>query len=207
MDLQELHSKVERYDLIIEEEQQQWEEIKQLKPKEMSELTFQSIIQQVRLDNMMISNFNKNEALKCKNWIYRGANKQYLYNYVSKIDSRSLTMVQSWLLEDLHNIRKEKNFPFTYDREISDVRVITKTEYERLLEKLERKEEFTFDEKDYFLLEDEDNEGKMYIAIDNTSSEMWVEEFFERNSAERYLKGENIDKLKEKGIEEIGEQE
>lgn len=198
MDLQELHSKVERYDLIIEEEQQQWNKIKKLKPKEMNELTFQSMIQQARLDNIMISNFNKNEALKCKNLIYRGANKQYLYNYVSKINSGNLTMVQSCLLEDLHNIRREKNFPYTYDREISDVREITKTEYERLLEKLESKEEFTFDEKDYFLLEDEDNNGKMYIAIDNTSSEMWVEEFFEKETAERYLKGEDINKLRKK---------
>lgn len=197
MDLQELHSKVERYDRIIEEGQQQWEKIKELKPKAMNELTFQSIIQQARLDNMMISNFNKNEALKCKSLIYRGANKQYLYNYVSKINSGNLTMIQSWLLEDLHNIRREKNLPYTYDREISDVREITKTEYERLLKKLERKEEFTFDEKDCFLLEDEDNNGKMYIAIDNTSSEMWVEEFLEKETAERYLKGENIDKLKE----------
>jgi hypothetical protein len=55
----------------------------------------------------------------------------------------------------------------------------------------------------------------MYIAIDNSTSNMWVEEFLEKETAERYLKGENIDKLREEMIsedkasetEEIGEQE
>lgn len=221
MNLQELHYEIERYDYLAEEKEQQWEKIKKLKPKEINELTFHNMIQQARLDNMMIHSFEKNEAVKCKNLIYMGANKQYLYDYVSKIDGGSMTMVQGWLLEDLHNIRREKNYPYTYDREISDIREISKSEYERLLDKFEKKEEFTFDEKDNFLLEeDNDNCGKMYVAIDNTSSNMWVEEFLEKETAERYLKGENIEKLRKEEnslfrstdletieTEEIGEQE
>ncbi len=224
MDLQELHFEIAKYDLAFEENQKQWEKIRKLKPIKMNELVFQDMIVQARLDNKMISSFNSNEVLQCKKLIYIGANKQYLYDYVSKIDGGNLTMVQGWLLEDLHNIRKEKHFPYVYDREISDIRIISKNEYKTLLDKFEKKEEFTFDEKDYFLLEDENNNGKMYITIDNTSSEMWVEEFSEKETAERYLKGEDIDKLrKAEGIsiekddffintdleseEEIGEQE
>ena len=212
MDLQELHFEIAKYDSSLEESQQQWEKIKQLKPKEMNELTFQDMIQQARLDNMLISAFNKNEALQCKELIYRGANKQYLYDCVSKIDGGNLTMIQDWLLQDLYNIRKQKHFPYIYDREISDVRTISKNDYKSLLEKFEKKEEFTSDEKDYFLLEDEENGKKMYIAIDNSSSDMWVEEFSEKENAERYLKGENIDILRKKEDEiletaELGEQE
>ena len=211
MDLQELHFEIAKYDSSLEESQQQWEKIKQLKPKEMNELTFQDMIQQARLDNMLISAFNKNEALQCKQLIYRGANKQYLYDCVSKIDGGNLTMIQDWLLQDLYNIRKQKHFPYIYDREISDVRTISKNDYKSLLDKFEKKEEFTSDEKDYFLLEDEENGKKMYIAIDNSSSDMWVEEFSEKENAERYLKGENIDILRKKEDEiletaELGEQ-
>lgn len=212
MDLQELHFEIAKYDSSLEESQQQWEKIKQLKPKEMNELTFQDMIQQARLDNMLISAFNRNEALQCKELIYRGANKQYLYDCVSKIDGGNLTMIQDWLLQDLYNIRKQKHFPYIYDREISDVRTISKNDYKSLLDKFEKKEEFTSDEKDYFLLEDEENGKKMYIAIDNSSSDMWVEEFSEKENAERYLKGENIDILRKKEDEiletaELGEQE
>ena len=212
MDLQELHFEIAKYDSSLEESQQQWEKIKQLKPKEMNELTFQDMIQQARLDNMLISAFNKNEALQCKELIYRGANKQYLYDCVSKIDGGNLTMIQDWLLQDLYNIRKQKHFPYIYDREISDVRTISKNDYKSLLDKFEKKKEFTSDEKDYFLLEDEENGKKMYIAIDNSSSDMCVEEFSEKENAERYLKGENIDILRKKEDEiletaELGEQE
>ena len=45
----------------------------------------------------------------------------------------------------------------------------------------------------------------MYIAIDNSTSDMWVEEFSKKEIAERYLRGENINKLREK--EMIGEDE
>ncbi|WP_304683089.1 hypothetical protein [uncultured Clostridium sp.] len=211
----DLHYEIEKYDFTLEENLQQWETIKKLKPKEMNELIFQNMIQQARLDNKMISSFDNNNVLQCKNLIYMGANKQYLYDYVSGIGGRKLTMVQGWLLEDLHNIRKEKHYPYVYDREISDIRIINKNEYKTLLDKFEKKEEFSFDEKDCFLLEEYEDGRKMYIAIDNSTSNMWVEEFLEKETAERYLKGENIDKLREEMIsedkasetEEIGEQE
>lgn len=211
----DLHYEIEKYDFTLEENLQQWETIKKLKPKEMNELIFQNMIQQARLDNKMISSFDNNNVLQCKNLIYMGANKQYLYDYVSGIGGRKLTMVQGWLLEDLHNIRKEKHYPYVYDRKISDIRIINKNEYKTLLDKFEKKEEFSFDEKDCFLLEEYEDGRKMYIAIDNSTSNMWVEEFLEKETAERYLKGENIDKLREEMIsedkasetEEIGEQE
>lgn len=218
MSLKMLHYEIAKYDFTLKENLQQWERIKKLKPKEMNELVFQNMIQQARLDNKMISSFDNNNVLQCKNLIYMGANKHYLYDYASGIGGGNLTMTQVWLLEDLHNIKKEKHFPYLYDREISDIKTISKDEYKVLLDKFEKKEEFTSDEKDCFLLEDKENNMKMYIAIDNSSSNMWVEEFLKKETAERYLKGEDIDKLREELItedkilettelEEIGEQE
>ena len=67
MDLQKLHSEIAKFDSAIKESQKQWENIKNLKPKEMNELTFHNMIQQARLNNMLISAFNNNEALECKN--------------------------------------------------------------------------------------------------------------------------------------------
>lgn len=195
MDLENLHTKLDSYDLLIEEAQEQWKEIHQLKPKDMNDLEFQNIIQQARLDNQLIDSFLKNDPLKCKALIYRGANKEYLYNFVSKKDGWKLTPTQDWLLQDLHNLKREKHFPYAYDREISDIRTITQEEYDKLLNKFDNDEEFSFDEQDCFLLKDSNNEK--YIAVDNTTSNMWTEDFLEKEFAERYLKGEELDKLRE----------
>lgn len=195
MDLENLHTKLDSYDLLIEEAQEQWKEIHRLKPKDMNDLEFQNIIQQTRLDNQLIDNFLKNDPLKCKALIYRGANKEYLYNYVSKKDGWNLTPIQDWLLQDLHNLKKEKHFPYAYDREISDIRTITQEEYNKLLNKFDNDEEFSFDEQDCFLLKESNNEK--YIAVDNTTSNMWTEDFLEKEFAERYLRGEDIEKLRE----------
>ena len=48
MNLENLHSKLDSYDLLIEEAQQQWKELHKLKPKGMNELQFQNLIQQTR---------------------------------------------------------------------------------------------------------------------------------------------------------------
>lgn len=195
MELEKLYSEIAKYDTLILEAQEKWKELHKLKPIDMDEIKFQDMIQQVRLDNQLIDNFLNNEPLKCKTLIYRGANKEYLYNYVSKIDSKKLTLTQGWLLEDLRNIKREKHFPYTYDREISDIRIITKEEYDKLLNKFNNKETFTYDEEDCFLLKDS-NDGR-YVAVDNTTGNMWTEDFLEKEYAERYLKGEELDKLRE----------
>ena len=195
MELEKLYSEIAKYDTLILEAQEKWKELHKLKPIDMDEIKFQDMIQQARLDNQMIDNFLNNEPLKCKTLIYRGANKEYLYNYVSKKDGWNLTPIQDWLLQDLHNLKKEKHFPYAYDREISDIRTITQEEYNKLLNKFDNDEEFSFDEQDCFLLKDSNNEK--YIAVDNTTSNMWTEDFLEKEFAERYLKGEELDKLRE----------
>lgn len=193
MDLRDLHFKLEHYDQGKEDIEKKWDEIHKLKPDNMNELEFQDLIQQARLNNKLIKSFEKNEMLECKQLIYRGASKNILYDYVSKDLRHVVTKQQACLLEDLRNIKRQKNFPYTYDRQISDPRIIKKEEYDRLLGKLEKKEEFSFDEQDCYLLEDEG----VYITVDNTSSEMFVEEFKNRDKAVRYLRGESLDKLRD----------
>ena len=41
-------------------------------------------------------------------------------------------MIQGWILEDLHNIKKEKHFPYIHDKEISDPKLITTEEFNKL---------------------------------------------------------------------------
>lgn len=194
MNLENLHSKLDSYDLLIEEAQQQWKELHKLKPKGMNELQFQNLIQQTRLDNNMINAFLRDDPYKCKNLIYRGAEKAYLYTYASTSNMK-LSNIQQCLLQDLQSVRREKHFPYVYDREISDTRTITKEEYDKLLNKFDNKEKFTFDEQDCFLVIDSNKER--FIAVDNTTSNMWTEEFIKKELAIRYLKGEDIEKLRE----------
>lgn len=193
MDLYELHSKIENYDRLKEDTDKKWDEIHELKPEDMEELEFQDLIQQARLNNKLIKSFDKQRPLECKHIIFMGANKEFLYDYASKIGGEHLSMLQNWLLEDLHNIRRKKHFAYAYDSYILDPRTITKEEYDRLIKKLDNKKEFTYEELDWFLLETDNT----FITIDNTSGEMFVEEFKDRTIAERYLKGENLDKLRE----------
>ncbi len=189
---EKIYSSIEKFDKMVDDSKKEWENIHKLKPKEMDEAEFNNLIINSRFTKKLINEFNANDPYKCKGLIYAGANKEYFYNYVSKLDNSKLTFEQKKLLEDLHNIRKQKYFPYVYDNEICDIRKITKVEYEKLLKKLESNEKFTFEEQDKFILQDEN----YYIAIDNSSGKMWVEEFKSKERAERYLHGENIDKLK-----------
>ena len=78
MNLENLHSKLDSYDLLIEEAQQQWKELHKLKPKGMNELQFQNLIQQTRLDNNMINAFLRDDPYKCKNLIYRNSERDII---------------------------------------------------------------------------------------------------------------------------------
>ena len=190
---EKIYSSVEKYDQMINDSNKEWEKIHKLKPKEMNEAFFNDLIINSRFTRKLIDEFNANNPYKCKSLIYSGANKEYLYKYVSKLENSELSLEQKELLEDLHNVRRQKYFPYVYDSEISDVREISKEEYEKLLKKLDNKEKFTYEEQDKFILK-EDNH---YIAIDNSSGNMWVEEFNSKDRAERFIHGEDIDKLRE----------
>lgn len=195
MDIDKLHLMVKDYDQTSLESQKIWEEIQKFKPEEMHYLDFQNLIMKVRLNNQLINSFINNQALDCKSKIYSGASKEYLYDYVSNINKNSLTDTQKKLLDDLHNISKQKYFPYTYDREICDVRIISNEEFDRLINKLNNHEEFSSEEKDSFLLMDDTEDS--FIAIDNNTGNMWTEEFKEKEYAIRYLQGEGIDKLRD----------
>ena len=194
-----LKYKIRDYDERRKELDKEWESLHDLKPKDMDELDFQRLIQKARyetnpknLDNEMINSFVRQDPIKVKEWIHKGADKFKLYDYVEKIDGKDLTMVQGWILEDLHNIKQEKHFPYKYDKEISDSRTITTKEFNRLFEKFENNKEFTNEELDCFLIKNDDGS---YTAVDNTEGELYTEDFSSLKNALRYLEGESIDKL------------
>lgn len=199
-----LKEKIKSYDNHSKALENEWNEISTLKPKNMDSLEFQRLLQkaryetkQVNLDHEMINDFEHNNPIAVKEWIHKGANKFKLYEYAESRSGGNLSMNQAWLLEDLHNIRKEKHFPYTCDREISDPRIITKEKFNELYIKYEKSKElhqdfFKSDEEDRFLLQ----EGNKYIVIDNSTGELWTEEFKDRNNAIRFLQGESIDKIR-----------
>lgn len=76
-----------------------------------------------------------------------------------------------------------------------NIKIITKEQFNRLIDKLNNYEEFTNEEKNCFLIIDEKNNS--FVAIDNRTENMWTEEFEEKEYAIRYLQGEEIDKLRD----------
>lgn len=79
--------------------------------------------------------------------------------------------------------------------ESNDTKIITKKQFDRLIDKLNNHEGFTDEEKDCFLLVDETDCS--FVAIDNRTGNMWTEEFKEKEYAVRYLQGEEIEKLRD----------
>lgn len=190
---------VEEYDNIRKQEDVYWEKLKDIKPKNMTEPEFHATIQErrytKRLTEKLIDNFDKGKTIECKQLIFRGADKKELYKYAEKVGGKNLTMIQAWLLEDLHNIRNEKHFPYMYDKEISDYKIISSDQFYNLLKKFENKEEFNKDELDKFIIINNDN---IYTAVDNSDGELWTEDFKDKDKAIRYLNGESIDSLRDK---------
>ena len=193
-----INNLVEEYDNIRKQEDVYWEKLKDIKPKNMTEPEFHATIQEIRytkrLTEELIDNFDKGKIIECKQLIFRGADKQKLYKYAEKVGGKNLTMIQAWLLEDLHNIRNEKHFPYMYDKEISDYKIISSDQFLNLLKKFENKEEFSKDELDKFIIAHDDN---MYTAIDNTYGFLFTEDFKDKILAIRYLNGEEIDRLRD----------
>lgn len=201
-----LREKIKEYDEKRKELDSEWKKIESLKPKNMNHLEFGKLLQQARyetkqsnLDREMIDNFIHNNPLKVKEWIYKGANKCVLYDYDQEVNKNSFnrTMIQQGLLEDLYNIKEEKNYPYEYDNEISDPKTITEEEFNKLFKKFETMENgaentFTIEEMDLFLLKD----GNSYVAINNLSGNLYTEDFNERNLALRFLEGEDLDELR-----------
>lgn len=75
---------------------------------------------------------------------------------------------------------------------VTDVyKEITTEDYQRLLERLDDRS-FKAQDLDCFLLIEYNNQLSMYvyIAIDNTTGDLWTEEFTDLEQAIKYLKGE-----------------
>ena len=205
MDLEDyLRKRIKEYDKKQEELNKEWESLHDLKPKDMNEHDFQRLIQKARyetkqenLDKEMIDNFVKQNPTKVKEYIYKGADKFKLYDYAEKTEGKNLTMIQGWILEDLHNIKKEKHFPYIHDKEISDPKLITTEEFNKLYEKYENDIEFTNDELDYFLIKYDDG---TYTAINNTSGNLYTEDFSSLKSATRYLQGISLYEIREEEL-------
>lgn len=202
---EDLKEKIKEYDKHAKDLYKEWQEIENLKPKNMDFLEFQRLLQKARyeikqsnLDSKMIGNFIHNNPLKVKEYIYKGANKCALYDYVENTNSWNRTMVQQWILEDLYNTKKEKNYPYEHDNEISDPETITIKEFDELFRKFEQMENragnlFNEEEMNFFLLK----EGNSWTAINNLSGNLYTETFKSRNLALRFLEGEDLDILRE----------
>lgn len=203
-----LKEEIKEYDIERERLDLKWEKIQKDITPGLDYLVYNNLVMRARyetkqsnLDIEMLNAFEHNNPLDVKYWIHKGADKQKLYDNIAHLHSKndSLTMIQTWLLEDLHNIKKEKHYPYTYDREISDPKIITKGEFDRLYKKFEKYEKtgvntFTDDEMDKFIIKYDD---EFYSCIDNTSGHLYTEDFKDRNLAVRYLQGESIDKLRD----------
>lgn len=202
MDLEDyLRKRIKEYDKKQEELNKEWESLHDLKPKDMNEYDFRKLIQKARyetkqenLDREMIDNFVKQNPVEVKEYIYKGADKFKLYDYAEKTEGKNLTMIQGWILEDLHNIKKGKHFSYIHDKEISDPKTITTEEFNKLYEKYENDIEFTNDELDYFLIKYDDG---TYTAINNTSGNLYTEDFSSLKSATRYLQGMPLYEIRE----------
>ncbi len=203
-----LKEEIREYDIEKEKLDKKWQKIQNNIIPGIDNLVYNDLVMRARyetkqfnLDNEMLNAFEHNNPLDVKYWIHKGADKQKLYDNVTHLHSKndSLTMIQTWILEDLHNIRKEKHYPYTYDREISDLRIITEEQFDLLYKKFEEYERtgintFSDDEMDKFLIEYKDGSC---TCIDNTFGRLYTEDFNDRNLGLRYLQGESIDKLRD----------
>lgn len=194
-DLKEiLKEKIREYDVSQEQLAKEWQRIQDLKPKDMDFHQFNRLLQEARyetkqhnLDREMVDNFRFQNPIKVKEWIYKGADKFKLYEYAESLGGERLSRVQAWILEDLHNIKKEKHFPYIYDRDIEDPRILRKKDFDKLLQKLETKKEFLDDEKDIYLIEYDEN-TKYFTTVDNTTEELFTEDFNSLKNAVEFIK-------------------
>ncbi len=201
LDSKEFKNLVNEYDEICKKKDEYWENLKELKPKDMEETTFHMFIQEARyekkLTDKMITAFYNNKALECKELIFKGADREKLFEEAERIGGKNLTMVQGWLLKDLHNIRKQKHYPYTHDREISEPRILREIDFEELLRKHEEKEEFMENEKDFYLIEYGKN-TKYFTTVDNSTGELFTEDFDSIEKALKFIKSScNPDILEE----------
>lgn len=81
-----------------------------------------------------------------------------------------------------------------YEKCILDKKNISKEKFDELLKKFESNAKFDEEELNTFLIKYEDG---CYTAIDNTTGKLYTEDFKTKESAIRYINGEDIDTIRD----------
>lgn len=189
-----LLDKVKNYDEIkIKQEELQTKlnslkkQIFNMKPSNISQDNFNSIINEIRYDyhsKIIMQNTEKNflKAFKenniglCNTYLDKGVNASKILQYIKDVGYNDLSLNQKEFFEKIFTPKE-----------------ITEKDFNNLYKKFENKEKFTNDELDKFLIKYKDG----YTAIDNTFGDLYTEDFKDKTMALRFLNGESIDKLRE----------
>ena len=156
-------------------------------PGNISKENFSNLINEIRYDyhakdnieNIeinMLEAFKQNNIKLCNIYLNKGVSPDKIFQYIRNVGYNNFCLDQ----QEFFN----KHFK---------VKLITKEEFNNLYQKFENKQSFVKEELGKFLMK----ENKIYTAIDNTSGNLYTEDFKDRTLAIRYLNGEGIDKLRD----------
>lgn len=156
-------------------------------PSNISKENFSNLINEIRYDyrakdnienrEMYILNaFKQNNIKLCNTYLNKGVNPNKIFQYIRNVGYNNFCLDQ----QEFFN----KNFK---------VKLITKEQFNKLYHKFKNKQVFSREELGKFLIK----ENEIYTAIDNTSGNLYTEDFKDKIMALRYLNGEGIDKLRD----------
>ncbi|MBS5863367.1 MAG: hypothetical protein KIC54_01595 [Clostridium sp.] len=156
-------------------------------PNNISKENFSNLINEIRYDyhekdNIenreinMLNAFKQNNIKLCNTYLTKGVSPDKIFQYIRNVGYNNFCLDQ----QEFFN----KNFK---------PKVITKEQFDVLYKKFENKQAFTKEELGNFLIK----ENGIYTAIDNTSGNLFTEDFKDRTLALRYLNGEGIEKLRD----------
>lgn len=156
-------------------------------PSNISKENFSNLINEIRYDyhakdNIenreinMLNAFKQNNIKLCDIYLDKGVSPDKIFQYIRNVGYNNFCLDQ----QEFFN----KHFK---------VKLITKEEFNNLYQKFENKQAFVKEELGKFLMK----ENETYTTIDNTSGNLYTEDFKDRTLALRYLNGEGIDKLRD----------
>lgn len=156
-------------------------------PSNISKENFSNLINEIRYDyhakdNIenreinMLNAFKQNNIKLCNTYLNKGVSPDKIFQYIRNVGYNNFCLDQ----QEFFN----KHFK---------VKLITKEELNNLYQKFENKQAFTKEELGKFLMK----ENETYTTIDNTSGNLYTEDFKDKTLALRYLNGEGIDKLRD----------
>ena len=156
-------------------------------PSNISKENFSNLINEIRYDYHakdnrenreinMLNAFKQNNIKLCDTYLNKGVSLDKIFQYIRNVGYNNFCLDQ----QEFFN----KNFK---------VKLIIKEQFNNLYQKFENKQAFTKEELGKFLMK----ENEIYTTIDNTSGNLYTEDFKDRTLALRYLNGEGIDKLRD----------